>query len=452
MNEAVDRVLRALEAKGCKPRKTSNGWEARCPAHDDRRASFSLSQGEKGALVRCFAGCTHEAIARSLGLEEQDLFDDNNDGRGRVATVKPKPTKADKPKQVFRTMEDALAAYRRTLGNEAAMWPYHSADGEIAGYSVRWTLPDGRKEIRPIARVADGWIRGHMPEPRPLFNLPAVIASDTVVIVEGEKCAEALIGLGIVATTSVQGSNAPPDKTDWSPLAGRRVIVVPDHDAPGEKYAFSSVAPYAHAAGAESVSVVRLADHWPECPAGGDIADWIEARGDAAEPDAIREEIEQIFAKAEPVPMGDDEQSCGPANVHDQSTWSDVGFAKRLIAESNGQILYVADGGPKGHGGWYWFNKGRWEPDASCVGPMRFAKAAGQKLWDEHCALGPDGPKGLYPFVRRCNSEAGFRAAIRIATSDESVEARMADFDRDDYLLNCPNGVLNLETAELGSV
>jgi putative DNA primase/helicase len=57
------------------------------------------------------------------------------------------------------------------------------------------------------------------PEPRPLYNQPGMVSGRHVVLVEGEKCAQALIASGVVATTAMHGANAPVDKTDWSPLA-----------------------------------------------------------------------------------------------------------------------------------------------------------------------------------------------------------------------------------------
>jgi hypothetical protein len=61
--------------------------------------------------------------------------------------------------------------------------------------------------------------------------------STSVILVEGKKCAQALIDLGICATTAMNGANAPVDKTDWSPLRGKHVLVWPDHDLPGKDYA-----------------------------------------------------------------------------------------------------------------------------------------------------------------------------------------------------------------------
>ena len=50
-----------------------------------------------------------------------------------------------------------------------------------------------------------------------------------VVLVEGEKCAQSLIDAGIVATTAMHGANAPVEKTDWTSLAGKAVLIV-THD------------------------------------------------------------------------------------------------------------------------------------------------------------------------------------------------------------------------------
>jgi len=93
------------------------------------------------------------------------------------------------------------------------------------------------------------------PDPRPLYNLPAVANARDVVLVEGEKAACALIGTGITATTAMNGARAPIDKTDWTPLAGKRVLIWPDRDAPGWDYA-ENAARACVTAGAASVAIL----------------------------------------------------------------------------------------------------------------------------------------------------------------------------------------------------
>jgi hypothetical protein len=56
-------------------RAVRNGWIARCPAHQDRSPSLSISEGRDGrVLLKCFAGCTLEAICAVLKIRVSELF------------------------------------------------------------------------------------------------------------------------------------------------------------------------------------------------------------------------------------------------------------------------------------------------------------------------------------------------------------------------------------------
>ena len=120
------------------------------------------------------------------------------------------------------------------LGKATAKWDYVDAAGKLIAIVYRYDPPGQKKEFRPwdVKRK-----KAAPPNPRPLYNQNAMLNSDQVVLVEGEKCAQALIDAGICATTAMFGANAPVDKTDWSPLAGKAVIIWPDKDKPGWSYA-----------------------------------------------------------------------------------------------------------------------------------------------------------------------------------------------------------------------
>jgi putative DNA primase/helicase len=119
----------------------------------------------------------------------------------------------------------------------SAWWEYLGKDKEIRGYAVRFDTPAG-KEVLPLTWCksptgAEGWKWKAMAEPRPLYNLPALIrSSDPVIIVEGEKAASALIAAGYNATTWSGGSSAH-GKTYWEFLRGRECVIWPDNDSPG---------------------------------------------------------------------------------------------------------------------------------------------------------------------------------------------------------------------------
>ncbi len=135
------------------------------------------------------------------------------------------------------------------LGPYTAKWDYVGLDGELVACVYRYDPPSG-KEFRPWDVRARMW---RAPDPRPLYNLPALMTARTVILVEGEKCADALIGAGIVATTAMNGAKAPVDKTDWSALKNKDVLIWPDRDAPGWDYAEAAARACA-AVGCQSVA------------------------------------------------------------------------------------------------------------------------------------------------------------------------------------------------------
>jgi putative DNA primase/helicase len=52
-------------AKALGGRKTGATWMARCPAHEDRTPSLSITDGDNSkVLVRCYAGCDQLDVIR----------------------------------------------------------------------------------------------------------------------------------------------------------------------------------------------------------------------------------------------------------------------------------------------------------------------------------------------------------------------------------------------------
>lgn len=79
----VDVLLSRLD----RVRQFGKGWSARCPAHQDRQASLSVTIGNDGRiLAHCFAGCAIVDVLGAVGLTLADLFparirDDSPEGR-----------------------------------------------------------------------------------------------------------------------------------------------------------------------------------------------------------------------------------------------------------------------------------------------------------------------------------------------------------------------------------
>ena len=272
-------------------RATADGFKAPCPTHEDLNPSLSIRETQDGVvLVKCFAGCSQEKVVSGLGLHMADLFPAKDEppwpGRQHQSS-RPQP-------RHFATAEDAINGYGRGMPDR--QWTYVDASGAEIGRTLRWNTATG-KDIRPVAKFPDGWRHAAMQEPRPLFNLPALLANQesSIYVVEGEKCVDALTALGLLATTSAGGSQAA-RFTDWAPLAGRLVVILPDNDAAGRKYA-ETVADILDDLGATVVVVV-----FDDLAAGGDVADLLERCPDDAARNALRERIEAQATQTQAVP------------------------------------------------------------------------------------------------------------------------------------------------------
>lgn len=183
-------------------------------------------------------------------------------GGGKVPII---PVPADAPPMRFR---------HPNHGEPTQKWAYHDAAGCLVFYAARFdfTDEDGTpgKDVMPVTYcdLGDGrraWRSRAMPSPRPLYRLPELLAAPDalVIVVEGEKKADRVPDLfpGRVGTCTAGGAKAA-KLSDLSVLSGRRVVIWPDHDAPGIAFA-DDVARLATEAGAASVAVVQVPADWP---------------------------------------------------------------------------------------------------------------------------------------------------------------------------------------------
>lgn len=301
----LDRVMTALyRTTSHEATKSANGWQTRCPSHDDAKPSLTVSEATDGAvLLKCHAGCTASDVVGAIGLSLADLFPPStsthltagraNGEYGRRSDA-PRTSKSDdSPRPSFRTSVDAVAELDRRLGAHSAVWTYEDAQGEPVGVIVRWDRADGSKVIRPASRHVDGWHLEGMAKLYPLYRLPELTAAERIYVCEGEKAADAARGLGLIATTSPHGASSAAS-ADWSPLAGKDVVLLPDNDNAGRKYAAVVEACLAKQLPPASVRTIHL----PGLAEKQDIVDWIAASADAT-PALLRTELKTLVAAAE---------------------------------------------------------------------------------------------------------------------------------------------------------
>jgi hypothetical protein len=120
----------------------------------------------------------------------------------------------------------------------------------------------------------------------------AISVENTILVVEGEKDADRLWSIKIPATCNAHGASEPDKKPKWTSehseqLRDADIVVIPDHDPAG--YAHAETICRMSVGIAKRVRRLDLAKHWPECPKGGDISDWLDAGHSRKELDALIE-------------------------------------------------------------------------------------------------------------------------------------------------------------------
>ena len=117
----------------------TNKWSARCPAHPDRNPSLAIAEGERGLLVKCWAGCTLDEITRSLGLTVSELFYDRNPNPHelRIAQRRREQERQRRVRQQridglrVATLREADAVIRHARGIDISTWSHTRLDREL---------------------------------------------------------------------------------------------------------------------------------------------------------------------------------------------------------------------------------------------------------------------------------------------------------------------------------
>ena len=184
---------------------------------------------------------------------------------------------SETPKQAARRLSASTIA----KGFEPeALHCYTSETSEPIYWRIRANHPTtGDKWIRPMRMGIGGYKLGEpdFPSGKPLYALHQLAANTiaTVFLVEGEKCADKLNALGLLATTSGGATSA--NTVDAGILGGRTVRIWPDNDPAGRKFADD----WAAILSGLSCSFHVVDVHALGLPEGGDCVDWLAAHPEA---------------------------------------------------------------------------------------------------------------------------------------------------------------------------
>lgn len=187
-----------------------------------------FATGEGGDLIRLYQEYMGYGRGK-FGLALKEIASEYL-GDKTVSVARPawEPSAVQRIAQKKEKLGDKPRKEDAELGIPTNNYHYYDRDGKIAAVVQRFENTTDAGEIRKTFRI-----RPHAPTPRPLYRLKSIIEASHVVLCEGEKCADALASCGVEATTIMGGANAPLDKVDWTPLAGKQVTLWPDNDEPG---------------------------------------------------------------------------------------------------------------------------------------------------------------------------------------------------------------------------
>lgn len=177
--------------------------------------------------------------------EAAEIIDSQCNVSGTVDEIKPVKEKKPEERKIKHVPAPAKSkpTYTYHDGNKVAfdnVWVFRNEQGYPVACDCRINHEDGSKDVIPMLYDGQKWFSRALPKNRPIYNLDLITTDKdkTVIISEGCKTADAVAVYfpNYISTTWQGGSNAV-KKSDWSPLYGRKVIIIPDADAPGRKAA-----------------------------------------------------------------------------------------------------------------------------------------------------------------------------------------------------------------------
>ncbi len=328
-------------------------WVARCPAHDDRNPSLGIRQGEDGrTLLTCRSGnCSLDAITKALGITIKDLFENDDSTRStnppRSQSSRDSQPEAKKVTQSMPTyqtlnqLQEAAKGHRNTkaLGAEPTFHLHTNEEGFPLLCVCRWDSPDKTQKRFSQASFdleKKTWsFTASTNYLKPVYRLPTIKGASIVVIVEGEKCADALGKLfegqtDFAFTTLAGGANTDPKKFDLAPLIGKEIYLSPDNDQAGEVFVKNIIGELLRLG--QDAGKVRLIDPkqygfapHPENEADKrkDVADWIEQeQGNKRTNAQIQDSFDGILKEArviDPKNYAPKEEAKAPKRVENQT-------------------------------------------------------------------------------------------------------------------------------------
>lgn len=265
-------LINVLIEMGAKFQGNSNTCHCPITGHADRSASAGIYADSDGVWRFKCQKCDNKPW---------DIFDAESEASGRpVETLLREASGKTAEKQESAPQAKVVPSYATVESAE-------SFDYSIKGFTGKYRYADwlyvyripktgGGKRFCPLHQRSDGkWVPKKPEGKLPLYGADSVKDKKHFVFVEGEKCVDILLAIGVPAVTSMGGAGASKDGNfDWSVLSGKTGYVWPDNDLDGTGEAHARrVMAHAQRAGAD----VKLVDvSTLGLPPKGDVEQYLE--------------------------------------------------------------------------------------------------------------------------------------------------------------------------------
>ena len=247
----IESVLSQVEKlTGYTPKSSgTNAWKAPCLNHEDSNPSMGIKFFPSSGYIAlvCFKECCEpKHLLKMLRLNKTVWTPEKIKNRVPSADLKP---------------------WIRIKKEPHITYTYLDPQAEIAYQKVRFI--DKTWSIRrPHPKY--GWSFGLPDEPY-LYNLPKVIRSNIIYLVEGEKDVNSLGVRGLVGTCNFNGAGISKWKAPYDDyLRGKFIKIIADNDPAGILYAKQLVKRLSEFAKVEYLGVL------PNSKPKGDLTDWFD--------------------------------------------------------------------------------------------------------------------------------------------------------------------------------
>ncbi len=378
-------------------------------------------------LLHCKHGCDYKDILDATDLKPKDLYENHHNNysgntysrvREHIYTGENGEPVAMKRIIKYTADHDTKNGNHYKAGDKCCLWFRY--DNDIVDFK------------------SEAGLDGYKP---PLYHLPFIKESDTVLIVEGEKDCETLESMGFTATSSPNGAGANwrSEYNKW--LRGKKCYIIADNDEAGNKYAEKA----AESLTSDNITayIIPAASVYQDISEKDDISDIALKLGMDKTAELLRTAMEnaEVYVARKPEKQHDNNRMSRLMSFAPTEYAINEKCSSELFARLNYDILrYNVD-----LKSWFFYNGKYWEEDVCGVHASTLAKEFFELMLRLVEFIDDEDKREKY-VKHYFKYNAKLKRDILVRDSIDNLYITNDEFDNNGDLLNCQNGTFELDT------